>query len=63
MDVSVIRVIRILKIQLLQCPFQVLSPLAAGSSWTDWSHAWGIEMRLRKALEKLNLEYPCDSND
>jgi hypothetical protein len=36
---------------------------APGSSWTDWSHAWGGEMRLRKVLEKLNLEYPRDSDD
>jgi len=41
----------------------LLSPPAPGSSWTDWSHAWGGEMRLRKALEKLNLEYPCDSDN
>jgi hypothetical protein len=40
-----------------------VSPLAPGSSWTDWSYTWGGEMRLRKALEKLNLEYAPDSND
>jgi hypothetical protein len=40
-----------------------VSPPALGNSWTDWAHAWGGEMRLRKALEKLNLEYPPDSND
>jgi hypothetical protein len=40
-----------------------VSPPAPGSSWTDWSHAWETEMRLKKALEKLNLEYPRDSND
>ena len=36
---------------------------APGGSWTDWSHVWGGEMRLRKVLEKLNLEYPHDSDD
>jgi hypothetical protein len=40
-----------------------LSPPAPGNSWTDWGHAWGGEMRLRKALERLNLEYPPDSDD
>jgi hypothetical protein len=40
-----------------------LSPPASGTSWTDWSHAWGGEMHLRKVLEKLNLEYPHDSDD
>jgi len=29
----------------------------------DWSHAWGREAYLRRALEKLNLEYPYDSDD
>jgi hypothetical protein len=36
---------------------------APGSSWTDWSHAWGREAYLKRALEKLNLEYPRDSDD
>jgi hypothetical protein len=40
-----------------------VSPLTSGNSWTDWSYAWGGEMRLRRALEKLNLEYPRDSDD
>jgi hypothetical protein len=40
-----------------------LSPPAPGNSWTDWSHAWGGEMRLKKALEKLNLGCPHDSDD
>jgi hypothetical protein len=39
-----------------------VSPLASGSSWTEWSHTWGGEMCLRKVLEKLNLEYPHDSD-
>jgi len=42
---------------------QKVSPPAPGNSWTDWGHAWGGEMRLRKVLEKLNLEYPPDSDD
>ena len=40
-----------------------LSLPAPGSSWTDWSHVWGGEMRLKRALEKLNLEYPHNSDD
>jgi hypothetical protein len=44
-------------------PTKVVLPLAPDSSWTDWSHAWGMEMRLKKALEKLNLKYPHDSAD
>jgi hypothetical protein len=39
-----------------------LSPPAPGCNWMDWSHAWGGEMRLKKALEKLKLKYPHDSN-
>jgi hypothetical protein len=40
-----------------------VSLLALGSSWTDWSHVWGREVYLKRALEKPNLEYPCDSDD
>jgi len=40
-----------------------VSPSTPSGSWMDWSHAWGGEMCLKKALEKLNLEYPHDSND
>jgi hypothetical protein len=40
-----------------------VSLLALGSNWMDWSHAWGGEMHLKRALEKLNLEYPHDSDD
>jgi hypothetical protein len=36
---------------------------APGNSWMDWSHAWGREAHLKRALEKLNLEYPHDSDD
>jgi hypothetical protein len=39
-----------------------VSPPASGSGWTEWSHVWGGEMHLRKALEKLNLEYLHDSD-
>jgi hypothetical protein len=39
-----------------------LVPSPTGSiSWKDWADAWGREMALRRALEKLNLEYPTDS--
>jgi hypothetical protein len=41
----------------------LVSLLAPGSSWMDWSHMWGGEMCLRKALVKLNLEYLHDSDD
>ena len=41
----------------------VLSPPAPGSSWTDWSHVWGREAYLKRVLEKLNLEYPHNSDD
>jgi len=40
-----------------------VSPPASGSSWMDWSHAWGREAYLKRALEKLNLKYPHDSDD
>ena len=44
-------------------PARHLSPLAPGSSWMDWSHMWGREAYLRRVLEKLNLEYPHNSDD
>jgi hypothetical protein len=40
-----------------------VSLLAPGNSWMDWSHAWGREAHLKRALEKLNLEYPHDLDD
>jgi hypothetical protein len=40
-----------------------VSPPASGIPWTEWSHTWGGEMHLRRVLEKLNLEYPRDSDD
>jgi hypothetical protein len=40
-----------------------VSLLASGSSWIDWSHTWGREAYLKRVLEKLNLEYSCDSDD
>jgi hypothetical protein len=43
--------------------FAQVSPPTPGSSWRDWSHAWGREAYLKRVLEKLNLEYPCDSAD
>jgi len=48
--------------KLAKKPVKVSLP-TSGNSWTDWSHTWGGEMRLRRALEKLNLEYPRDSDD
>jgi hypothetical protein len=44
-------------------PVEDVSPPAPGSSWTNWSHVWGREAYLKRALEKLNLEYPRDSDD
>jgi len=38
-----------------------LSPPAPGTNWADWLDALGREMYLRRALDRLNLEYP--SND
>jgi len=35
----------------------VLSP-TGGPNWMEWSHAWGREMALWRALKKLNLEMP-----
>jgi len=39
----------------------VLSPPRPGTNWVDWSDAMGREMYLRRALDRLNFEYP--SND
>jgi hypothetical protein len=40
-------------------PVQVLLPLP-GTNWANWSNAMGREMYLRRALDRLNLEYPSD---
>jgi hypothetical protein len=34
-----------------------------GTNWVNWGSTWGREIYLQKALERLNLEYPCDSDD
>jgi len=39
-----------------------VSPPGPGTNWADWSNAMGREMYLRRALEKLNLEYPPTSD-
>jgi hypothetical protein len=39
-----------------------VSPPGPGTNWADWSNAMGREMYLRRALEKLNLEYPPASD-
>jgi hypothetical protein len=44
-------------------PRAILSPPGLGTNWADWSNAMGREMYLRRALEKLNLEYPPTSDD
>jgi hypothetical protein len=38
----------------------VLSPPRPGTNWADWSDAMGREMYLRRALDRLNFEYPSD---
>jgi hypothetical protein len=40
-----------------------VSPPGPGTNWVDWSNAMGREMYLRRALEKLNLEYPPTSDN
>ena len=40
----------------------VVSPLAPGTNWADWSNAVGREMYLRRALAKLNAEYPPEAD-
>jgi hypothetical protein len=37
-----------------------MSPPRPGTNWADWSDAMGREMYLRRALERLNFEYPPD---
>jgi hypothetical protein len=40
-----------------------VSPPGPGTNWADWSNTMGKEMYLRRALEKLNLEYPPTSDN
>jgi len=40
-----------------------MSPPVPSTNWANWSDMWGREMYLRKALEKLNFEYPHDSDN
>jgi hypothetical protein len=37
-----------------------VSPPRPGTNWADWSDAMGREMYLRRALDRLNFEYPSD---
>jgi hypothetical protein len=39
-----------------------VSPLRPGTNWADWSNAMGREMYLCRALDRLNFEYPPDSD-
>jgi hypothetical protein len=39
-----------------------MSPLPPGTNWADWSNALGREMYLRRALAKLNAEYPPEAD-
>jgi hypothetical protein len=39
---------------------QLVSLPRPGTNWADWSDAMGREMYLRRALERLNFEYPSD---
>jgi hypothetical protein len=38
----------------------LMSPPRPGTNWADWSDAMGREMYLRRALDRLNFEYPSD---
>jgi hypothetical protein len=40
----------------------VVSPPAPGTNWADWLNALGREMYLHRVLEKLNAEYPPESD-
>jgi len=37
-----------------------VSPPRPGTNWANWSDAMGREMYLRRALDRLNFEYPSD---
>jgi hypothetical protein len=39
----------------------LLSPPRPGTNWADWSDVMGREMYLRRALDRLNFEYPPDN--
>ena len=39
---------------------QLVSPPRPGTNWADWSDVMGREMYLRRALDRLNFEYPSD---
>jgi hypothetical protein len=39
----------------------MMSPPRPGTNWADWSDAMGREMYLRRALDRLNFEYPSDN--
>jgi len=41
-------------------PTDEMSPPRPGTNWADWSDAMGREMYLRRALDRLNFEYPSD---
>jgi hypothetical protein len=44
----------------LTIDIDVMSPPRPGTNWADWSDAMGREMYLRRALDRLNFEYPSD---
>jgi hypothetical protein len=39
-----------------------VSPPRPGTNWADWSDMMGREMYLCRALDRLNFEYPPDSD-
>jgi hypothetical protein len=41
-------------------PSHIVSPPRPGTNWADWSDTMGREMYLRRALDRLNFEYPSD---
>ena len=52
-----------MKVVEVRLTWQLVSPPGPGTNWADWSNAMGREMYLRRALEKLNLEYPPTSDN
>ena len=43
-------------------PLPISLPPLGGTNWVDWLDVLGQEMYLRRALEKLSLGYPSESD-
>jgi hypothetical protein len=48
------------KVTTLGSGLDQVSPPRPGTNWANWSNAMGREMYLRRALDRLNFEYPSD---